>query len=322
MAKRRAHGRDPSGAWLVTRRRFLKASGLAIAGSALFPPGAHAVEPSEVRFRFGIVTDAHYADTKPRGKRHYRESIAKMRECVARMNGEKVAFLVELGDFKDQAAPPGKRSTLAYLKTIERVYAEFAGPTYHVIGNHDVDSISKHDFLAAVVNSGVPRKSKYYSFDSKGLHFIVLDANYLEDGTDYDSGNFHWTKAYVPPDELKWLADDLAATKTPSVVFIHQQLAGKGPECVKNAPEVRQVLQKHGRVLAVFQGHKHSGGYDRAGGIHYYALKAMVEGSGAEQNAYAIAAVHGDFSMTVTGYRRAEGRKLAGDRSPAYQEFV
>ena len=317
MAKRRAEGRDSGGAWRVTRRDFLKASGLAVAGSALRPTSARAVEPSEVRLKFGIVTDAHYADTKPRGRRHYRESIAKMRECVERMNREKVAFLVELGDFKDQAAPPDKRSTISYLRTIEKVYRGFSGPTYHVIGNHDVDSISKREFLEEVANTGVPRESKHYSFDSEGLHFIVLDANYREDGTDYDSGNFHWTKAYVPPDELKWLADDLARAKTPSIVFVHQQLAGRGPECVRNAAEVREVLQGRGRVLAVFQGHKHSGGYDRAGGIHYYTLKAMVEGSGADESAYAIAAVHGDFSITVTGYRKAVGRKLAGGRSAA-----
>ena len=64
---------------------------------------------------------------------------------------------------------------------------------YHVLGNHDADSISKEQFLANIKNTNISDGSKYYSFDLKGLHFIVLDANYCADGSDYDHGNFSWT---------------------------------------------------------------------------------------------------------------------------------
>ncbi|GAG06588.1 unnamed protein product, partial [marine sediment metagenome] len=40
-------------------------------------------------------------------------------------------------------------------------------------------------------------------------------------------------------------------------------------------------------------------------GIHYYTLKALVEGSGPENNSYATAEVHPDGSITITGYRKA-----------------
>ncbi len=69
-------------------------------------------------------------------------------------------------------------------------------------------------------------------------------------------------------------------------------------------------MQKNQKVLAVFQGHHHAGDYSLIEGIHYYTLKAMVEGSGAENNAYAIVEIHNDQSITVTGYRRALSRKL------------
>lgn len=45
--------------------------------------------------------------------------------------------------------------------------------------------------------------------------------------------------------------------------------------------------------------------------IHYYTLKAMVEGSGEANNSYAIVEVRADNSLTVTGYRNAAGKEMA-----------
>jgi hypothetical protein len=79
---------------------------------------------------------------------------------------------------------------------------------------------------------------------------------------------------------------------------------------VKNAAQVRQILKASGKVLAVFQGHHHSGSYNSIEGIHYYTLKATVEGRGSENNSYAIVEVNPDGSITVTGYRKAESKEL------------
>ncbi|MHC4751588.1 MAG: hypothetical protein ACYTFW_17160 [Planctomycetota bacterium] len=75
--------------------------------------------------------------------------------------------------------------------------------------------------------------------------------------------------------------------------------------------QVRKILQASGKVLAVFQGHHHSGSYSHISGIHYYTLKALVEGSGPENNSYAIAEVHPDNSITITGYRKAVSKQLS-----------
>jgi len=255
--------------------------------------------------RFGIVADCHYANADAVGTRFYRESLNKLSECVALMNTKKVEFLVELGDFKDQNTPPVEHKTLEYLQKIEEVFQQFDGPTYHVLGNHDMDSISKRQFLTHVENTGIDIDRSYYSFDFKGLHFMVLDANYKSDGTDYDHGNFDWTDANIPSHELDWLRRDLDATQNPVIVFIHQLLDGTGTVYVKNAAEIRNILQESGEVLAVFQGHYHEGKYSNIQGIHYYTLKAMVEGPGEENNSYAIVEVQPDLSVIVTGYRKA-----------------
>ena len=255
--------------WQTSRRDFLKGS------TALLIGGVLAQEGEEKRaLRFGLVTDFHYADCQKRGTRHYRESLGKMKECVSLMNEKKVAFLAELGDLKDQADQPKEKETLAFLKTIEAEFAEFKGPRYHVIGNHDIDSISKEQFLANVENTGIAKDKSYYSFDSKWVHFVVLDANYLADGRDCAPGNC-------------------------------KRLDGRGSHFTKNSDEVRKLLEKSGRVLVVFQGHDHRGGHSLIGGIHYYTLKAAVEGSGEENNSYGIVEVRRNGDIVVEGFRKA-----------------
>lgn len=297
--------------WLVTRREFLKSSGVLIAGLTAGVPLAHADgTDNKASLSFGIVTDAHYADTDARGTRLYRESLAKMTECVELMNEKKVDFLVELGDLKDEGNPAIEEATLKYLTEIEKTYGRFKGPRYHVLGNHDVDSISKKQFLGRVENTGIAEAATYYSFDSKEFHFVVLDANYKADGSDYDHGNFDWTDTNIPLKELDWLRKDLASSSKPVIVFVHQQLDVTGNTGVRNAAKVRQLLQDSKRVLAVFQGHHHAGHHSHIEGIHYYTLKAMVEGSGEKNNSYAIVDVHDDNSIVVSGYRRALSKEL------------
>jgi hypothetical protein len=95
------------------------------------------------------------------------------------------------------------------------------------------------------------------------------------------------------------------------IVFCHQQLGGNGNTCVRNAQEVRNILQDSGKVLAVFNGHEHNGGYSLVEKIHYYTLKAVVEGSGTENNAYAVIEVSPDNNIIVTGYRKAASKDFS-----------
>lgn len=293
--------------WKITRRDFLLVSGGALAGVSC--SGA-LVSGGKPKLRFGMFTDPHSADAPPNGTRYYRESIAKMTECVARMNAERVDFLIELGDFKDQNRTPSEASTLRYLDAAEAAFGAFKGPRYHVLGNHDMDSISKEQFLSRVNNTGIARDRSYYSFDAKGLHVVVLDANFTSAGAGYDRGNFDWRDANVPKEELVWLARDLASASKPAIVFVHQQLDGGGDHLVRNAGEVRRALEAGGNVLAVFQGHNHAGDYRSIGGIHYYTLKAMIEGSGEENNSYAVVDVLANHDIVVTGYRKAVGAEM------------
>ena len=275
--------------------------------------GMAAAGASPVKLRFGLVTDCHYSDRASHGTRHYNESITKMTECVELMNTQNVDFVVFCGDMIDKGEPDTVENVLANLQAIEATYAGFNGPRYHVLGNHDMDSLSKAQFLGSVDRSGIASDLGYYSFDSKGVHFVVLDACFTSEGAAYDSSNFHWTDANVPQQQLDWLEADLAANSKPVIVFIHQLLDGSGHHYVNNAPAVRQILEGNPQVLGVFQGHQHAGQYNHLGGIHYYALRGMVEGSGEHNSAYATVDVYENGDMVVTGYRRAVSRAMSNN---------
>ena len=274
--------------------------------AALARPAAQA--PPLVRF--GVVTDLHYADIDPSGARTYRESDAKLAECVQVMNAKGVSFLVELGDFKDQDKTPEESRTLGYLQRIESAFAGFRGPRYHVIGNHDTDSLSKAQFLAAAPNTGIVPNATRYTFVSGGVRFVVLDASHKSDGSDYDHGNFEWSDSNIDGPQIDWLAKALAASAEPAVVFVHQQLDGSGAYYVKNAAEVRDVLEKSGKVIAVLQGHRHEGGFSTINGIPYVTFRGLIEGAGPWNSSYSIVDVMPDLSVRILGYRNAESREF------------
>ena len=54
---------------------------------------------------------------------------------------------------------------------------------------------------------------------------------------------------------------------------------------IKNAAEVREVLEKSGKVRAVYQGHYHPGHENVINSIPYHTLPVMCEG---EENRYTI----------------------------------
>ena len=69
-------------------------------------------------------------------------------------------------------------------------------------------------------------------------------------------------------------------------------------ECGGSPP----ALEASGRVLAVFQGHHHAGGYRQISGIHYCTLRAMVEGPGQDNNAFAVVDALPNGEVRVNGF--------------------
>ncbi len=275
MPPRRSKGRT------LSRRVFVRDGALVAAGSATLTRALWADDARpEPLLRIGLVTDLHYADTPALGTRHYRETPDKLRTAIDRFTRDKVDFTVELGDLVDAAASVDDEK--GYLAAINKQLAALPGERHYVLGNHCVQTLTKAEFLA-----GIEREASRYSFDARGWHFVVLDACFRSDGKPYGRNNFTWTDANLPAKELDWLAADLAKAEGRTIVLAHQRLDVTRQHSVKNAAAVRKLLEASGKVLAVLQGHSHQNDHHEIGGIHYCTLAAMVEGSGAKNNAFA-----------------------------------
>ena len=301
----------------LNRREFIFAGAAGLLAGCRMWGEAPAEEAPVVRF--GMVTDLHYADIDPDpvsrgvvGWRYYRESRRKLDEAVAVFNARRVDFAIELGDFKDDTH--GEEGTLRHLDSIEATFAKFDGPRYHVTGNHDLDCITPAQFYARTPNDGVRSETGYYSFVAGGVTFIVLNATYRADGMHWSRQNV-WNDANVPPVEMTWLKERLAAAEGHVYVFCHQRLedSAERGHIVKNAAAVRALFEASGKVKGVFTGHQHMGGENVVNGIPYYSLRALVHGSGDGANSFAEVAVYPSGAFTVTGWRNAVSRGAKGE---------
>ena len=231
--------------------------------------------------RFGLITDVHAHDTDSplEGKwmTHTQERLAAFTNA---MNAWQADFVVELGDFLNGwivlGADPGDPARIPdVLAWADSLYAAFDGPRYHVIGNHDVYNLDKKQYRTIL---GIDRT--FYSFDVGTVHFVVLDVQYAEDGSDL-AHTYTGVAGFVPGPELDWLRADLAASGRPTIVFVHQMLDAYveewGRALVANQPEIQAILASDGDVIAVFQGHDHDNRHSVSGGIHHVTFEALVD---------------------------------------------
>jgi predicted phosphodiesterase len=278
-----------------SRRRFLGNGALWLAGTSI-GLGQQSATPGTPLVRIGLVTDLHYADKEAKGTRHYRETLAKLEEAGEFFASRQPDFVVELGDLIDAA--DSVETEMGYLRRIQAAFSSVAKVRHYVLGNHCVDTLTKTEFLGEV-----GQERSYYSFDQGGVHFIVLDACFRSDGVGYERKNFDWKDANLPPEELEWLRADLGKAKGRTVVFAHQRLDTDDVHAVRNAAAVRAILEESGKVAAVFQGHSHRNALTDLGGIHYVTLRAMVEGTGVEENGYSLLEIHADGSLKLAAAR-------------------
>ncbi|HOX40407.1 MAG TPA: metallophosphoesterase [Candidatus Brocadiia bacterium] len=281
----------------LTRRDFLSTGAAAVT----FALGSTALRAAQAKtegdgiLRFGVFTDSHYADKETAGTRYYRQSIPKLETALAEFRKQKLDFMIELGDFID--GQPTPEDEMAKSRDFKNACSVLSVPAHHIIGNHDLAVLNKEQFL-----SSVGAEKSYYSFSCGAFTGAALDANFNKDGTPYECGRFDWTQTYVPKVEREWLEAELDRVKKPVIVFVHQCLDDDGAHGVRNAPEVRAIFEKSGKVAAVLQGHKHSGGFSRIAGIPYFTFKAMVEGPYPENNAFAVVEAAPGGRITIRGF--------------------
>jgi len=104
-----------------------------------------------------------------------------------------------------------------------------------------------------------------------------VDACYLRSGAHYIPGPFDWTDTFYPHTEQ--LSQTLETLSGNVYVFMHQNIDPEIREDHRlyNDAQIRSILEKSGKVRAVYQGHYHPGHRAEVNGISYVTLPAMCE---------------------------------------------
>lgn len=246
----------------MNRRNFLRGSGLAAAACAL--GGVHARgQETEKRapvaagsFTFAFFTDVHIEPEMdaPQGTELAMEII----------NASDAEFAICGGDHVFDALSADKERIIEQYELYAQAEKTLRIPVRHVLGNHDVAGLktdmSSHDAIyGKAMFEQTFQTPTYYSFQHKGVNFIVLDSILVE-GRDWHPE--------IDLRQLAWLERDLAANAAyPQVVISHVPLvtsmASYGPgsndkkyEPVSNADAIVPILEKY-NVIALLQGHTH-----------------------------------------------------------------
>ncbi len=208
--------------------------------------------------RFGVCADIH--------KDIMHDADQRLHAFVSEMKEKDVDFIVQLGDF---CQPQD------YNTSFVNIWNSFEGPSYHVLGNHDMDNSNGERYSREYARQFLDMSAQYYSFDLNDYHFIVLDGNDKKDPP--QEGYAH----YMGAEQQAWLKKELSQTKFPVIIFSHQSL--EDPDGVENANDIREILEdanlqsKEKKVIACFSGHHHIDYSTEINGIHYIQINSMSD---------------------------------------------
>ncbi len=206
-------------------------------------PGLRVAHEGKHQVRFGVIADVH--------QNVMHDAQRRLATFVEAMERENPDFVIQLGDFCSPS--PENRPFL-------EIWNRLKCPRYHVLGNHDMDALERsypveaYAFARQQTMEFWGMQARYFSWDVKGLHFVVLDGN-DEGGT---AGGY---RRFIADDQAKWLKKDLANTELPCILFSHQSL--EHPSGVENQQAIRAILEQANqdagfrKVLSCFSGHHH-----------------------------------------------------------------
>ncbi|OYV04948.1 MAG: phosphatase [Verrucomicrobiales bacterium VVV1] len=297
----------------MNRRGFL-ATTLAIPGTLAAADGSH----ENARLRFGLITDAQYADAEPKGERHYRATPEKLKAAVADLATRKLPFTLHLGDFIDHDF----KSFATMLPLLEPL----GHPVFHLLGNHDYD-LTDAEKSRVVQTLDMPHD--YYTFRRNGVRFLMLDTNALSvyKHPSGSPGNLvgkasleKLTQAKQPGaqpynggiDDMQfaWMDRELrAATAAGDIVLVcaHHPLLPAAAEQMWNPQPVLELLLKYPCVKAWLNGHNHAGAYELHEGLHCVTFRSILHQP--ETNAWSTVTVHDD-RLIIEGHGREVSRDL------------
>ncbi len=244
------------------RRDFLQLLGL---GGAVFASGLAGACTNILRksggqeddFFFVQLSDTHWGFKGPPNP----EAASTLRQAVAAVNAlprapDFVVFTGDLTHTTDDEVERRKR-----MREFKAIVADLKAPVQRYMpGEHD-----------ASLDQGKAYQEHFgpthYSFDHKGIHFVVLD-------------NVSDPQAAIGDAQLDWLLADLKPLRpeAPIVVFTHRPLFDLAPAwdwATRDGSKAIDLLQ-HWKNVTVFYGHIHQEHHFTTGAIAHHAATSLI----------------------------------------------
>ena len=266
-----------------SRREFLKSTGAAVLGSALplsMVKVAFGAKGSGEAFHFGYISDAHIQHLK--GADFVRNWDRGLIRAVQEAN-----LLTPKPDFFFFGGDLAQLGTKEEIDHGLEIMSKLRGKVHYVMGEHDY-----------YLDLGEYWESKlgpqYYSFDHKGVHFVVLNSILTHD---------KWThRAWpTPMDRMKamarldnpdgspflvgekqraWLKQDLDKIdkNVPLIVCSHsplQKIFAGWNFWTDDAEQVQELLKPFKKVTVIY-GHVHQIQYQQIANISLHAVMATA----------------------------------------------
>ncbi|GAA4310102.1 hypothetical protein GCM10023149_04680 [Mucilaginibacter gynuensis] len=251
----------------MERRKFLQSS-LAIGAASALP--AMAAQPNTNKK--AALTIAHITDVHIHGKD---DVPARADNYLAKaLSNKSIDFILNGGDsIFDASYDNVTRDMVTEQWAVwDRFIAKTNLDVYSCIGNHDPwwKAPSANDEMYGVNYAAKRLKmpNRYYSFDKKGWHFIILDGNNA--GTKLDAEQMAWLKA-----DLEKLP-----AKTPTLLMSHYPILSS--TCAWSGgqhgdyKELKALFYQHkDKVKVCLSGHQHLQDTVAYNGVSYYCNGSM-----------------------------------------------
>ena len=266
----------------IKRRDFLKTGGALLAAGSL-PLSLVEVafgKGSPQNFTFAFISDSHI--THIRGNEFVRNWDMGLKRAIAECNlmTPRPDFIVYGGDIAQLGIPEEIDHGLELMGALK-------GDVHYVMGEHDY-YVDLGDYWRKQLGPD------YYSFDHKGVHFVVLNSIVTyDDWTHQDWAspmarmkemarldNPNGSPFMVGAAQREWLRKDLEKVDrdTPIVVLSHSPLQKiyKGWNFWTDDAEEVQTLLKPFNKVNVLYGHVHQIQYNQIGNISFHSVMATA----------------------------------------------
>jgi 3',5'-cyclic AMP phosphodiesterase CpdA len=245
----------------IDRRDFLKLIGI---GGVVFISGSHSLadtgkkETGQSDFFFVQISDTHWGYSDPKINPDFAGTLKKVIVSLNSMASQP-DFIVFTGDLTHTTDDPQERRKR--MSEVRGIIGELKVKNIKFMpGEHDASLDNGEAFQEYFGKT-------HYSFDHKGVHFIVID-------------NVSDPTSSIGDVQLLWLSDTLKSLDKDSriVVFTHRPLFNLYSQWdwwTRDGAKALELLMPYKNVT-VFYGHIHQENHYMTGQISHHAAKGLM----------------------------------------------